>query len=51
MHSPKAVSLLDGSYVLGMLDSEDEDTIYVAKNKSLYLLVLVTILMLLLQMH
>ncbi|MEN2033119.1 glutamine--fructose-6-phosphate transaminase (isomerizing) [Staphylococcus hominis] len=30
----KAVSLLDGSYALGMLDSEDEDTIYVAKNKS-----------------
>ena len=47
----KAVSLLDGSYALGMLDSEDEDTIYVAKINHLYLLVLVTTLMLLLQMH
>ncbi|MGV3042896.1 glutamine--fructose-6-phosphate transaminase (isomerizing) [Staphylococcus rostri] len=30
----KVVSLLHGSYALGLLDSEDNDTIYVAKNKS-----------------
>ncbi|MCO4331492.1 glutamine--fructose-6-phosphate transaminase (isomerizing) [Staphylococcus hyicus] len=30
----KVISLLHGSYALGLLDSEDEDTIYVAKNKS-----------------
>ncbi|MCS4486991.1 glutamine--fructose-6-phosphate transaminase (isomerizing) [Staphylococcus americanisciuri] len=30
----KVVSLLHGSYALGLLDREDKDTIYVAKNKS-----------------
>ncbi|EPD48167.1 glucosamine-fructose-6-phosphate aminotransferase [isomerizing] [Staphylococcus sp. HGB0015] len=30
----KVVSLLHGSYALGLLDSEDSETIYVAKNKS-----------------
>lgn len=30
----KVISLLHGSYALGLLDSEDNDTIYVAKNKS-----------------
>lgn len=30
----KVVSLLHGSYALGLLDREDNDTIYVAKNKS-----------------
>ncbi|MBF2779896.1 glutamine--fructose-6-phosphate transaminase (isomerizing) [Staphylococcus saprophyticus] len=30
----KVVSLLDGSYALGLIDNEDKDTIYVAKNKS-----------------
>ncbi|WP_340279186.1 glutamine--fructose-6-phosphate transaminase (isomerizing) [Staphylococcus coagulans] len=30
----KVVSLLHGSYALGLLDSEDGETIYVAKNKS-----------------
>ncbi|UXR77910.1 MULTISPECIES: glutamine--fructose-6-phosphate transaminase (isomerizing) [unclassified Staphylococcus] len=30
----KVISLLHGSYALGLLDSEDDDTIYVAKNKS-----------------
>ncbi|MCG7341909.1 glutamine--fructose-6-phosphate transaminase (isomerizing) [Staphylococcus auricularis] len=30
----KGVSLLDGSYALGLLDSNDRDTLYVAKNKS-----------------
>ncbi|PHK49064.1 glutamine--fructose-6-phosphate transaminase (isomerizing) [Staphylococcus edaphicus] len=30
----KVVSLLDGSYALGLTDNEDKDTIYVAKNKS-----------------
>lgn len=30
----KVVSLLEGSYALGLLDNEDKDTIYVAKNKS-----------------
>lgn len=30
----KVISLLHGSYALGLLDSEDADTIYVAKNKS-----------------
>ncbi|ANQ64835.1 glutamine--fructose-6-phosphate transaminase (isomerizing) [Staphylococcus equorum] len=30
----KVVSLLEGSYALGLIDSEDKDTIYVAKNKS-----------------
>ncbi|BCU52892.1 glutamine--fructose-6-phosphate transaminase (isomerizing) [Staphylococcus auricularis] len=30
----KVVSLLDGSYALGLLDSNDRDTLYVAKNKS-----------------
>ncbi|UXR73508.1 glutamine--fructose-6-phosphate transaminase (isomerizing) [Staphylococcus sp. IVB6238] len=30
----KVVSLLHGSYALGLLDREDDDTIYVAKNKS-----------------
>ncbi|MEB6570943.1 glutamine--fructose-6-phosphate transaminase (isomerizing) [Staphylococcus auricularis] len=30
----KVVSLLDGSYALGLLDSHDRDTLYVAKNKS-----------------
>ncbi|MCI2775098.1 glutamine--fructose-6-phosphate transaminase (isomerizing) [Staphylococcus petrasii] len=30
----KVVSLLHGSYALGLLDNQDEDTIYVAKNKS-----------------
>ncbi|KIX89834.1 glucosamine--fructose-6-phosphate aminotransferase [Staphylococcus microti] len=30
----KVVSLLHGSYALGLLDREDSDTIYVAKNKS-----------------
>ncbi|MGK3151655.1 glutamine--fructose-6-phosphate transaminase (isomerizing) [Staphylococcus shinii] len=30
----KVVSLLDGSYALGLIDNEDRDTIYVAKNKS-----------------
>ena len=30
----KVVKLLHGSYALGLLDEEDKDTIYVAKNKS-----------------
>ncbi|OHS37733.1 glutamine--fructose-6-phosphate aminotransferase [Staphylococcus sp. HMSC62B09] len=30
----KVVSLLHGSYALGLLDNQDNDTIYVAKNKS-----------------
>ncbi|MGV3053518.1 glutamine--fructose-6-phosphate transaminase (isomerizing) [Staphylococcus chromogenes] len=30
----KVISLLHGSYALGLLDCEDESTIYVAKNKS-----------------
>jgi glutamine---fructose-6-phosphate transaminase (isomerizing) len=30
----KAVSLLTGSYALAMIDAEDNETIYVAKNKS-----------------
>ncbi|MCU5746614.1 glutamine--fructose-6-phosphate transaminase (isomerizing) [Staphylococcus sp. SQ8-PEA] len=30
----KVVSMLEGSYALGLIDSEDEDTIFVAKNKS-----------------
>ena len=30
----KVVSLLHGSYALGLLDEQDADTIYVAKNKS-----------------
>ncbi|ASK61561.1 glutamine--fructose-6-phosphate transaminase (isomerizing) [Virgibacillus phasianinus] len=30
----QAVSLLNGSYALGLIDREDQDTIYVAKNKS-----------------
>ncbi|PTH01540.1 glutamine--fructose-6-phosphate transaminase (isomerizing) [Staphylococcus chromogenes] len=30
----KVISLLHGSYALGLLDCEDEGTIYVAKNKS-----------------
>ena len=30
----KVISLLHGSYALGLLDREDESTIYVAKNKS-----------------
>lgn len=30
----KVVSLLHGSYALGLLDNQDRDTIYVAKNKS-----------------
>ena len=30
----KTLSLLHGSYALALLDQEDEDTIYVAKNKS-----------------
>jgi len=30
----KVVSLLDGSYALGLIDNEAKDTIYVAKNKS-----------------
>ena len=30
----KVVSLLHGSYALGLLDDNDKDTIYVAKNKS-----------------
>ncbi|MDW4559623.1 glutamine--fructose-6-phosphate transaminase (isomerizing) [Staphylococcus saprophyticus] len=30
----KVVSLLDGSYALGLIDNEDKNTIYVAKNKS-----------------
>ncbi|MDW3990963.1 glutamine--fructose-6-phosphate transaminase (isomerizing) [Staphylococcus saprophyticus] len=30
----KVVSLLDGSYALGLIDNEDKGTIYVAKNKS-----------------
>lgn len=30
----KVVSLLHGSYALGLLDEEDKDTMYVAKNKS-----------------
>lgn len=30
----KVVSLLEGSYALGLIDSEDKDKIYVAKNKS-----------------
>lgn len=30
----KVISLLHGSYALGLLDFEDESTIYVAKNKS-----------------
>ncbi len=34
----KVLSLLHGSYALGLLDAEDKDTIYVAKNKSPLLL-------------
>lgn len=30
----KVISLLHGSYAIGLLDSEDSETIYVAKNKS-----------------
>ncbi|MCW1000501.1 glutamine--fructose-6-phosphate aminotransferase, partial [Streptococcus anginosus] len=30
----KVVKLLHGSYALGLLDDNDKDTIYVAKNKS-----------------
>ena len=30
----KVVTLLNGSYALGLLDEQDKDTIYVAKNKS-----------------
>lgn len=30
----KVVSLLHGSYALGLLDNQDEETLYVAKNKS-----------------
>ncbi|AVQ35574.1 glutamine--fructose-6-phosphate transaminase (isomerizing) [Staphylococcus kloosii] len=30
----KVVSLLEGSYALGLIDSHDRDTIFVAKNKS-----------------
>lgn len=30
----QTVSLLNGSYALGLIDSEDHETIYVAKNKS-----------------
>lgn len=30
----KVVSLLEGSYALGLIDSHDRDTMYVAKNKS-----------------
>ncbi|MCY1570175.1 glutamine--fructose-6-phosphate transaminase (isomerizing) [Staphylococcus pettenkoferi] len=30
----KVVSMLEGSYALGLLDEQDNDTIYVAKNKS-----------------
>lgn len=30
----KVVSMLEGSYALGLLDDQDNDTIYVAKNKS-----------------
>ncbi|TGR89206.1 glutamine--fructose-6-phosphate aminotransferase, partial [bacterium M00.F.Ca.ET.191.01.1.1] len=29
----KVVSLLEGSYALGLIDSHDRDTMYVAKNK------------------
>ena len=37
-HLQKVASLLHGSYALGLLDAEDKDTIYVAKNKSPLLL-------------
>ncbi|MEJ7440445.1 glutamine--fructose-6-phosphate aminotransferase, partial [Staphylococcus hominis] len=30
----KVVSLLHGSYALGLLDEKDKDTMFVAKNKS-----------------
>ncbi|RIP32863.1 glutamine--fructose-6-phosphate transaminase (isomerizing) [Staphylococcus gallinarum] len=30
----KVISLLEGSYALGLIDDEDKDTIFVAKNKS-----------------
>ncbi|MBR7797212.1 glutamine--fructose-6-phosphate transaminase (isomerizing) [Virgibacillus sp. AGTR] len=30
----KAMSLLKGSYAIGLIDNEDHDTLYVAKNKS-----------------
>ncbi len=30
----KVISLLEGSYALGLIDNEDEDKIFVAKNKS-----------------
>ncbi|WP_336849559.1 glutamine--fructose-6-phosphate transaminase (isomerizing) [Staphylococcus nepalensis] len=30
----KVLSLLEGSYALGLIDSQDRDTMYVAKNKS-----------------
>ncbi|WP_099156737.1 glutamine--fructose-6-phosphate transaminase (isomerizing) [Virgibacillus ndiopensis] len=30
----QAMGLLKGSYAIGMIDSEDQDTLYVAKNKS-----------------
>ena len=32
----KVVSLLHGSYALGLLDNQDSDTIYVAKTNHLY---------------
>ena len=32
--SKKAVSKLQGSYALCLIDTEDKDTLYVAKNKS-----------------
>ncbi|MFP3359361.1 class II glutamine amidotransferase, partial [Planococcus sp. SIMBA_143] len=30
----KAMELLKGSYAIGLIDNEDEDTLYVSKNKS-----------------
>ena len=47
----KVVTLLNGSYALGLLDEQDKDTIYVAKNKSPLLVGVGEGFMLSLQMH
>ena len=47
----KVVTLLNGSYALGLLDEQDKDTIYVAKTNLHCLLAWVKVSMLSLQMH
>jgi glutamine--fructose-6-phosphate transaminase (EC 2.6.1.16) len=34
----KALSIIEGSYAFALMDAEDADVIYVAKNNRLYLL-------------